>query len=428
MKKSLLLLISFLLFSFLTFAQQPTPERARLENERKSIQNELKQLQDQYAKLRGTTKATLGQLSALQHRMEVQERLLSNINRDVHILTDEIYLNTLEVNRLQRQLDTMKDQYTRSVIYAYKTRSSYDYLNFIFSSSSFNDALKRIRYLRTYRAYRQQQVAHIIDTQKLLEDKKKQLLVKRTEKNQALHNQTEQFNELEGQKKEKDMVVAKLKSQEKDMAKQIAARQKRDKQLKNQIATIVRREIENARKEEERRLAAEKAKANANTTTTGKSTGKATKVGKPESYLTLNAGQRELAASFERNKGSLPWPVDNGAITIPFGRSRIGQLDFDNPGITIGTPSAGTPVKAVFNGEVSAVSNTGDGMMVMVRHGKYFTVYSNLSSANVTKGQSVTTGQLIGHAAQADDGGGGQVDFMIMKEYDRVNPSSWLHR
>jgi septal ring factor EnvC (AmiA/AmiB activator) len=134
----------------------------------------------------------------------------------------------------------------------------------------------------------------------------------------------------------------------------------------------------------------------------------------------------KLANSFERNRGGLPWPVDNGFVSIPFGVSNVGGLQMDNPGITISTQSAGVTVKAVFDGEVSAVSNTGEGMMVMIRHGRYFTVYSNLSSASVSRGDAVRTGQAIGRAATADDGSGGQVDFMLMVGQSNVNPRPWL--
>jgi septal ring factor EnvC (AmiA/AmiB activator) len=126
------------------------------------------------------------------------------------------------------------------------------------------------------------------------------------------------------------------------------------------------------------------------------------------------------------NRGRLPWPVDNGFVSIPFGSSKVGGLSMDNPGITISTPSSGASVKAVFDGEVSSVSNLGDGMMVMVRHGKYFSVYSNLASANVSKGSQIRTGQTIGRAGIADDGSGGQIDFLLMIESRNVNPEPWL--
>jgi murein hydrolase activator len=411
-------------------------DKANMEKERQEIQQEIRELQSSLSKVKGQTKANLAKLRMLQQKLELQDRLIGNINKEIRIISDDIYTSNLEISRLQKQLDTLKSEYAKSVVYAYKNKSSYDFLNFIFSASSFNDALKRVSYLKSYRSYRQQQVTNIQETQKLIQDRKQQLLGKQTQKKSALQNQQQQMAALADQKKEKDAVVAKLKSQEKDLAKQMSVKRKRDNILKGQIAAIVRREIERARKEEEARIAAAKkkeAEANKNTSTTTGTVATTTKktaepVKKRTDYLVLNEGQAKLAANFASNKGGLPWPVDNGIVSIPFGTSRVEGLSMDNPGITISTPSAGTTVKAVFEGEVSAVSNTGDGMMVMIRHGKYFTVYSNLSSASVSRGDAVRTGQAIGRAAEADDGSGGQVDFMLMIETKNVNPQPWLKR
>ena len=425
MKKTVILLLLFAT-SIAGFAQQ-AEDKAKMERERQAIQQEIKEIQSVYSKVKGQKKESIGQLNLLQRKLALQDKYINNINKEIKIVSDEIYLSTLEVNRLQRQLDTLKSQYAKSVVYAYKNKSTYDYLNFIFSSNSFNDALKRISYLKSYRSYRQQQVANILQTQKEIEDRKQQLLGKKTQKSSALKNQTQQLQVLEEQKKEKDVVVSKLKSQEKDLAKQIATRKKRDQQLKSAIAAVVRREIEAARKEAEARAA--KAKAAANPTTSVATTGTTkTSTAKPKSYLDLNAADVKLNAEFASNKGRLPWPVDNGFVSIPFGSSKVGGLSMDNPGITISTPSSGGTVKAVFDGEVSSVSNLGDGMMVMVRHGKYFSVYSNLASASVSKGAQVRTGQAIGRAGTADDGNGGQIDFLLMIESRNVNPEPWFRR
>ncbi|RYY89881.1 MAG: hypothetical protein EOO15_04880 [Chitinophagaceae bacterium] len=435
MKKHFLVVL-LLLCAFAAWSQ-PAADRARMENERKAIQKELRELQQQYARVRNSKKATLGQLAAIQERMDAQNRLLNNISREIRILSDDIYLSTLELNRLQRQLDTLKREYARSVIYAYKSRSSYDYLNFIFSAESFNDALKRVRYLRTYRLYRQSQLTTIRETAKAIEDRKQQLLAKRNDKNRALQNQTEQYNELEDQKKEKDRVASQLKSQEKELSKQLAAKKKRDNQLKQQIAAVVARELEAARREAARREAERVAEAKrreaevnrTNPTTGGKAPATVPKApAKAPSYSIYNDAERALASTFEKNRGNLPWPVDNGRVSIPYGKSKLEGLDFDNPGITIETPSAGAPVRSVFDGEVSAVTATGDVMTVMVRHGRYFTVYSNLANVAVTKGATVKRGQSLGTTASADDGSGGQLDFLIYNEASRQNPSSWLHR
>jgi septal ring factor EnvC (AmiA/AmiB activator) len=416
MKKLLIIITCF--FAVQTGFGQLTNERAKLEKERQDIQNEIQEIQSNYNKVKGLKKESLAKLSILQLKLELQDRLIGNINRDIHRLDDEIYLGNVELYRLQVQLDTLKAQYARSVVYAYKNNTSYDFLNFIFSANSFNDALNRISYLKSYRAYREEQVTAIKDRQKIIADKKQQMLAKQSEKKSVLKNQEVQLNELASQKKEKDAVVSKLKSQEKQLSKEIASKKKRDKQLQGQIAAIIRRIVDEERKKS---LATSNSTANTNVTT--KTTTKTTK-----EYFNLNEGERKLAANFEANKAKLPWPVDNGVVSIPFGSSVVGGLSIDNPGITISTPSAGGSVKAVFSGEVSAVSNLGDGMMVMIRHGKYFTIYSNLSSANVSKGSTVSTGQVIGRTGEADDGSGGQLDFMLMIENRNVNPQPWLHR
>ena len=406
---------------------QSVEDKAKMERERQAIQEEIKEIQSVYSKVKSKQKQSIGQLNLLQKKLALQDKYINNINKEIKIVSDEIYLSSLEVNRLQRQLDTLKKQYEKSVVYAYKNKSTYDYLNFIFSSSSFNDALKRVSYLKSYRSYRQQQVANIIETQKQIEERKQQLLGKKTQKSSALKNQTQQLQVLAEQKKEKDQVVAKLKSQGKDLAKQIAARKKRDQQLKNAIAAVVRREIDIARKEAEERA---RRKAVTNPTASVAVAGGAAKTttAKPKSYLDLNEKDIALNSSFEKNRGRLPWPVDNVFVSIPFGASKVGGLSMDNPGITISTPSSGGTVKAVFDGEVSSVSNLGDGMMVMVRHGKYFSVYSNLSSSNVSKGSQIKTGQAIGRAGVADDGSGGQIDFLLMVESRNVNPEPWFRR
>jgi murein hydrolase activator len=418
MKKLLIIISSFL--SFYTGFSQLTNDKAKLERERQQIQDEIREIQSNYNKVKGLKKESLAKLAILQRKLQLQDRLIGNISKEIRNIDDEIYLGNVEIYRLQVQLDTLKAQYARSVVYAYRNNTSYNFLNFIFSANSFNDALKRISYLKAYRSYREEQVTAITERQKLINDKKQQLLAKQTQKKSVLQNQQVQLNELASQKKEKDAVVSKLKSQEKELSKEITAKKKRDKQLQGQIAAIVRREVEKAR------LAAENAnKANVNTNV-GSTT--KTTTSKPQSYLNLNAKDVALNASFEKNKGGLPWPVDNGVVTIPFGSSKVDNLTIDNPGITISTPSAGVTVKAVFNGEVSAVSNLGDAMMVVIRHGKYFTVYSNLSSVNVSKGSTVTTGQAIGRGGEADDGTGGQLDFMLMIESRNVNPQPWMRR
>src|SRR5215203_1733567 len=271
MKKGLFLFICFIAAQ-VCFAQPP--DKAKMERERQELQNELKEIQAAYNKVKGQQKATIGQVAILQNKMQVQNRYIGNINQEIKILSDDIYVSNVELTRLQRQLDTLKSEYARSVVYSYKNNNSYDYLNFIFSASNFNDALRRVSYLKSYRAYNEKKVETIKETKSLIEQRKRQLLGKTNQKRSALDNQKDQLNELENQKKEKDQVVAKLKTQVNDLSKQIATKKKRDQQLKNQISAIIKREIAEARrreKEEADRLAAiRKAEENKNASGTTK--------------------------------------------------------------------------------------------------------------------------------------------------------------
>ena len=425
MKKLFLFLLCFAAVKTL-FAQT---EKERMQRERQQLQAELKEIQANYNKVKGQQKATIGQLTILQNKMEVQNRYISNINNEIRLLNNDIYSSNQEITRLQRQLDTLKAEYARSVVYSYKNSNSYDYLNFIFSSANFNDAVRRVSYLKSYRSYNEKKVQTIKETKALIEQRKQQLQGKTRQKASALENQKDQLDELEDQKKEKAQVAAKLKSQAADLSKQMAVKKKRDAQLRNQIAAIIKRDMERAREEERKRLAAAKAAESAkpknNADNNAGSVTTAPKVKARTEAIPMTEGETKLAASFVSNRGHLPWPVDGGFVSIPYGPYEIGGLKMVNDCITISTQSAGVPVKAVFDGTVTAVSNVGEGMFVMIKHGNYYSGYT-LSSASVSRGDAVRTGQVIGRAATADDGTGGQVDFYLMQGERHVNPRPWL--
>ncbi len=433
MRKIFLFLSLFTFFTSWLFAQQSAEDKAQLEKERLEIQKEIQEIQNQYDKIKGQKKQMIGQYNLLDRKVKLQNKYIDNINRELRYIDDGIYLSNVEIYRLSKQLDTLKAQYARSIVYAYKNRSTYDFLNFIFSANNFNDAIKRVAYLKSYRSYREQQVNNIKETQTLIARRKEDQLVKKNQKDIALKNQTEQVKILEGQKKEKDIILTSLKSKEKDLGNQLAAKKKRDRDLKNAIEAIAKRIIEAGKKK-----AAEEALKNPKPVTTSPvastipgSTNIKSTVKSDSYYLELNANEKALGENFESSKSRLPWPVDQGYVCIHYGLYQIGdtKLKGDNPGITICTPLPGVNAKSVFDGEVESVFNVGDIKAVMIRHGKYFTIYSNLSSASVSKGSMVKTGQSIGKIAVDDeDGTGGKLEFVLMIETKNINPEPWLHR
>jgi septal ring factor EnvC (AmiA/AmiB activator) len=433
MKKRIYLFLA-LVFSA-CFLSAQTEDKAQLEKERQDIQKEIKQIQGEYDKLKGKTKQIVGQYNLIDRKIKLQNKYISNISKELRMIDDDIYMSNVEIYRLSKLLDTLRSQYSRSVVYAYKNKSNYDFLNFIFSANSFNDAIKRVTYLKTYRTFREQQVNTIKETQALIARRKVDQLSKKKQKDDVLQNQTTQAKALEGQKKEKDVVLNQLKSQEKDLQKQLAAKKKKDKDLQKAITSIINREIAAARAAAKKKADDEAAKSAKPVITDPGVSKNTTTNAKPnvvrESVVFNSAEDLKLNADFEKNRMRLPWPVDQGTVCIHYGPYQIGEtkLRGDNPGITICTAQPGNNVKSVFEGEVASVFNIGDSKSVMIRHGKYFTVYSNLSSVSVTKGANVGTGQSIGKVGVDEETGeGGKLEFLLMVENKKLNPEQWLHK
>ena len=433
MKKRIYLFLALVFSACFLFAQ--TEDKAQLEKERQDIQKEIKQIQGEYDKLKGKTKQIVGQYNLIDRKIKLQNKYISNISKELRMIDDDIYMSNVEIYRLSKLLDTLRAQYSRSVVYAYKNRSNYDFLNFIFSANSFNDAIKRVTYLKTYRTYREQQVNTIKETQALIAKRKTDQLSKKKQKDGALQNQTEQAKALEGQKKEKDVVLNQLKSQEKDLQKQLTAKKKKDKDLQKAITSIINREIA-AAKAAAKKKAEDEAAKNVKPVTTDPNVSKnITTTAKPnvvrESVVFNTESDLKLNADFEKNRLRLPWPIDQGTVCIHYGPYQIEKTKIkgDNPGITICTPQPGNSVKSVFDGEVVSVFNIGDSKSVMIRHGKYFTVYSNLSTVTIAKGSNVSTGQSIGRVGVDEETGeGGKLEFLLMVENKKLNPEQWLHR
>jgi septal ring factor EnvC (AmiA/AmiB activator) len=318
------------------------------------------------------------------------------------------------------------------MLYSYKNRSNSDFLNFIFSASSFNDAIKRINYLKSYRSYREKQGENILNTQALLKNRIEDLSGSKQKKNVVLQVQSKEVNALQEQQEEKNKVVQKLKAQGKELNNQIAAKKKQMQKVNNAIAAAIKRAIEDARKTAALKADIEKKKEKAVIETAGTGSIKAgTKVikkaepKKTESILLATEADVTLNSSFIRNRGNLPWPVSSGYILLHFGLNKLdNNVEVSSQGISIGC-EVGTAVKAIFDGEVLLVNNYDDVQMVVLKHGGYFSGYSNISGVNISKGQNVKVGQVIGRAAANLDGVGA-VDLQISNEKNELDPKGWL--
>ena len=461
MKKLLfvLLVLGMLASGRAQSGQQDTKED--IQRRQQELQKELDDLNSSLTQIKKNKKLSLSQLAVVQKKIRLREEMVNNLNRDLKRLDNDITTSTQEIDHLKGQLDTLKQNYAKSIVFAYKNRSNYDYLNFLFSAGSFNDAIKRVAYLKNYRHNRELQADNIVKTEQLMEQKIAQLTNTKADKNKVLGDQSKQLVVLEDDKKQKDQVVNDLKNQEADISAQIKNNEKNRVKLKNALQQVIRREIEEAKRKEAQRLAdeakrkeaqrlkdladknnkaaddrskADKATAanqpKTKTEDEPRSGVAAPKVDRTYNVLESTAEGLTYSLNFEANRGNLPWPVNTGIVAIHFGLYQIPGTGMhgQNDGITIALP-VGTSVKAVADGKVSAIFDLGGQNAVLVNHGKYFTTYSNLGAVNVNKGDEVKAGKVLG-AAAADDTGEGQLQFQVSNDKAIFqDPEKWLkHR
>ena len=446
-KRAILFIVILGSISMSSLAQDNL-SREDLQKETQSIRKEIDELNLLLQQTKKNKKNSLGQLAVIQSKIAKREALIKGIARQVKILDDAIYTNQLDVQKLNKDLDTLKSKYQKSIIFAYKSRSGYEYLNFLFSANSFNDAVKRITYLKSYRQNREAQ-AHTIDlSQQDLNVKITQLGSNKKDRLKTMTVQSEQLKVLVDDRKEQDKIVNQLKNKEQEINAQVRQKEAQRKKMQNALLTIIRRETVEAEKKEKERIAKLKAandiakantKTNAEAPVTAKSNTKNNKVinaeggltsttdNRPYSALETTEEGREASISFENNKGNLPWPVDKGNVYIHFGVENIPgtKLNRKSDGIELALPK-GTSVKSVANGIVKYTGDINGDLTVFVQHGKYFSTYTHLSSINVNVGQEVRAGTLLGKSGINLDGEGALMLMINNEKGVFFDPENWL--
>jgi len=420
------LFLALCLVTVNTFAQSSS----ELKRRRDRLNDELQQLNRQYQQTLNNKKANLKQLSLLKAQISLRTEKINTVNSEIHLLDNQILESNNTVHSLQSQLNQLKKEYAAMILFAYHNQSAYNKLMFVFAAENFNQAYKRMKYLQQFGAYRERQAAAIENTQKDLHVKINELDKSKKDKSNLLADQEKEKTSLGKAKNDEMRVISSISKQQGQIKKQQIEHQRNISKLNAQISAAIRREIEEARRraeeEAKRRAAAEAAKAKAENRAVEPSSVKhITKSSSTSEVLNATPEAAKLSNDFLGNKGRLPWPVANGGITQGFGMYSIGGIRNDNKGIDIRTSEGGS-VRAVFNGEVNSVTNIGGTYVVLIRHGEYFTVYSNLRTVSVSKGEKVSTKQTLGTVATDADTGLALAHFELWKGVDAVNPTYWL--
>jgi septal ring factor EnvC (AmiA/AmiB activator) len=422
------------------------PTKEELVARRKEIMAAINETEKQLEAIKNDKQATLGQLRALQNKLAERQKLIGNINDELDDIDKDIKVSSREVMTLKQKLELLNIRYAQSIRYAYSTRSSYDMLAFLFSSHDFNDAMRRMKYLKKFRDFRKQQVDQIRITQGQLKVKIGTLNQEKQQKDQLLNSQVQQKQVLVNETNQTNQVIQDLKGKEKDLMKEIEKNRQTTARINKAIQTMIEREMAKAAKAAEeaaKKTAAANTGKPANAATKGNESGGVAVNSVPTSThkssgeavsLMLTPTDVALASSFEGNKGRMYWPVEKGYIIGHFGthpHPLEPQVMIENNGVNIQT-SPNAAVRAVFDGTVTNIFSTvGSNKVIMIKHGNYFTVYSGLQSASVSVGQEVTTKQVLGQIGTNDEDIP-VLDFEIWKSNGskkgqmKLNPEQWI--
>lgn len=404
-KKILLALIILLFTAHSGFSQT----KEELQKKKESLLKEIDQMQKDLDKTKKSKTASLTEVKALQKKISTREKLIGNYNSQIGQLDHQITETRTGIKTLDNNLGRLKKNYAAMVCTAYKHRSTYSRLLFVLSATSFNDAVKRILYLRRYSAYRRSQAEVIVKTKTTLTGKVKVLSNQKKDKRDLLTEQQKEKDKLQKEKTTKDKVVKQLSGQEKKIKADLVVKKKEQDALNKKISDIIKKEI---------------AAANKTTTVTNKD---GTKTTTTTNFAKTPEGIA-LSNSFITNQGKFPWPVSEGSIIESFGTHPhpvLKNVTTKNNGCDISTTN-GANVRAIFKGTVvSVLQNPGYHTAVIIRHGEYFTVYSNLSSVSVKANDAVDTKQSIGKAF-TDPQEGAMVHLEIWKGTTLLDPENWL--
>jgi len=390
-----------------------------LETKKKELQKEISLTNKLLNETKKNKEITLDELVKLKSKINARQELISTIHQGIKLVNKQISETQRNISSLQTELEKLKKEYAKMIYYAYKNRSNFDKVMFIFSSNSFNQAYKRLKYIQQYSEYRKKQAEAIVKTQEELKTKVAELQADKQEKSALLSLEEQEKQKLAIEKAEQETTVQKLQSKEQELKSDLRKKEEAARKLQKAIEKIIEEEIRKARE-----AAAAAAKAN-NTST------KPVKGSTSTTSFPMTPEALKLSNSFASNKGSLPWPVMEGVITDRFGQHPhpvLTGIIVNNNGIDIST-TKGSIARALFDGEVSSVAIIpGGGKVVMIRHGEYLSVYSYLSDVYVKKGDKVTTKQHLGTLVSEPDKAKTTVHLEIWKGMTKLNPEYWIFR
>ncbi|NBU80465.1 MAG: peptidase M23 [Flavobacteriaceae bacterium] len=414
----LFLVLLFFCFTIQMWSQPPTQEE--LEERKAKIQLEIQEKEQLLQSVKSKEKSVVTQLQLQKEKIGLKEKLIKTTEKQTKLLGNDIYVNQVKINQLNRDLEQLRKDYAAMILKSYKSRSEQSRAMFLLSSENFLQAYKRAQYMKQYASYRKMQGQEIEGKTKQLVGYTNKIVEQKTEKEKLITENENEKKELVKEKKEQEKIASQIQKEKGKIVAEIKKKQQETRKIDSQIQKLIRETIAAANK----KTAAAKAKANPKTTTA-----ESTKALESSAKIVLTSEGQLVANNFRANKGKLPWPVEKGAVSLPYGDQPhpvYKTLTVHNSGVEITTEN-GASARAVFGGEVTKVIKLSPlNIAIFIQHGDYFTVYQNLSNVNVSVGDKVSIKQTLGKIRTNGDTGKTILKFLILQNTTYNNPASWL--
>lgn len=392
-------------------------QQEKLEQRKAQIQQEIRDNEKMLQSVKKKEKSAVNVFLIQANKIKLKEKLINTTAKQEKLLSNDMYINQVKVNKLKKELAILKEDYAKMILKSYKSRSEQSRAMFILSSESFLQAYKRAQYLKQYTNFRKNQGLEIQSKTAELENFNTKLNGQRQVKKKIIAENQKERSALEIEKKEQQKLVNSIKKDKNKIIADTKSKQQEAKRIDRQIDRLIREAIAEAN----RKAALERAKENPGST--------ASNVPVSSSKIALTPEGKILAADFKANRGKLPWPVEKGFISLGYGdqpHPLYPSLTVHNSGVEI-TTEQGANARAVFAGEVASIMVLSPiNRAVMIQHGDYFTVYQNLSQVFVNKGDKVNIKQSIGKVRTSGDTGKTIIKFLILQNTSNNNPEGWL--
>ncbi|WP_426090601.1 murein hydrolase activator EnvC family protein [Flavobacterium sp. DSR3-2] len=392
-------------------------QQEKLEERKAQIQKEIRENEKLLQSVKKKEKSVVNVIVIQSTKIKLKEKLINTTEKQTKLLNNDMYINQVQINKLKKELAELKEDYAKMIVKSYKSRSSESRAMFLLSSENFLQAYKRAQYMKQYTSYRKMQGEEIKTKTNKLTDFNQKLDVQKTAKQKLIaENQKERLS-LEKEKQEQLKLVSVIKKDKNKIAKEIKKKQQEYRTIDRQINKLIREAIAAAN----RKAALEKAKANPSAPVS--------KAAVSSSKIELTPESKIIADNFRANRGRLPYPVEKGYVSLGYGNQThplFNTITVHNSGVEI-TTDKGASARAVFGGEVTSVIVLSPvNKAVMIQHGDYFTVYQNLSSVNVSKGDKVSIKQSLGKVRTNGETGKTIIKFLILQNTTYNNPEGWL--